>query len=86
MGKAMEDMTNCTYLKYIRLQNAPPSPSVQTVFLFVTSVARINFEIEVVQRGGSLCVPSAQMISLMPKRDCTGEFLQLMMMLFNDAF
>lgn len=69
MGKAMEDMTSCTYLKF-KQKNC--SPSHQSLFLFVTSIARINFEIELVQRGGSLCMPSPTTIPLTPKRDCIG--------------
>lgn len=72
MGKAMEDMTSCTYLKY-KQKNCKPSH--QSLFLFVTSVARTNFEIELVQRGGSLCVPPPTTIPLTPKRDCIGMFL-----------
>ena len=69
MGKAMEDMTSCTYLKY-KQKNCKPSH--QSLFLFVTSVARTNFEIELVQRGGSLCIAPPTTIPLMPKRDCIG--------------
>lgn len=72
MGKAMEDMTSCTYLKY-KQKNCKPSH--QSLFLFVTSVARTNFEIELVQRGGSLCVPSPTTIPLTPKRDCIGTLV-----------
>jgi len=74
MGKAMEDMTSCTYLKY-KQKNCKPSH--QSLFLFVTSVARTNFEIELVQRGGSLCVAPPTTIPLMPKRDCIGMFLNI---------
>lgn len=69
MAKAMEEMTNSTYLKY-KQKNCDTSH--QSLFLFVTSIARINFEIELVQRGGSLCVPQPTTISLTPKRDCIG--------------
>lgn len=72
MGKAMEDMTSCTYLKY-KQKNCKPSH--QSLFLFVTSVARTNFEIELVQRGGSLCVPTPTTIPLTPKRDCIGTLV-----------
>ncbi|KAL6258401.1 hypothetical protein P5V15_010359 [Pogonomyrmex californicus] len=77
MGKAMEDMTSCTYLKY-KQKNCKPSH--QSLFLFVTSVARTNFEIELVQRGGSLCVPSPTMIPLTPKRDCIVALLHVLAM------
>lgn len=71
MGKAMEDMTSSTYLKY---KQKNWSPSHQSLFLFVTSVARTNFEVELVQRGGSLCVSPPSTTPLTPKRDCIGEF------------
>lgn len=77
MGKAMEDMTSCTYLKY-KQKNCKPSH--QSLFLFVTSVARTNFEIELVQRGGSLCVPPPTTIPLTPKRDCIVALLHVLAM------
>lgn len=70
MVKAMEDMSNSTCMKY---KQKNWSPSHQSLFLFVTSVARTNFEVELVQRGGSLCDPPSTMIPLTPKRDCMGE-------------
>jgi hypothetical protein len=70
MGKAMEDMTSSTYLKY---KQKNWSTSHQNLFLFVTSVARTNFEVELVQRGGSLCVPPPSTIPLTPKRECIGK-------------
>ncbi|KMQ97669.1 e3 ubiquitin-protein ligase ubr3 [Lasius niger] len=80
MGKAMEDMTSCTYLKY-KQKNCKPSH--QSLFLFVTSVARTNFEIELVQRGGSLCVPPPTTIPLTPKRDCIAYFSGIVKVLYN---
>ncbi|XP_053987373.1 E3 ubiquitin-protein ligase Ubr3 [Hylaeus volcanicus] len=77
MGKVMEDMTNCTYLKY-KQKNC--SPSHRSLFLFVTSVARTNFEVELVQRGGSLCIPSPTTIPLTPKRDCIVALLHVLAM------
>ncbi|XP_043683976.1 E3 ubiquitin-protein ligase Ubr3 isoform X1 [Vespula pensylvanica] len=77
MGKAMEDMTSCTYLKY-KQKNC--SPSHQSLFLFVTSIARTNFEVELVQRGGSLYVPSPNSIPLTPKRDCIVALLHVLAM------
>lgn len=68
----MEDMTSCTYLKY-KQKNC--SPSHQSLFLFVTSVARTNFEVELVQRGGSLCVTQPTTTPLTPKRDCIGKYV-----------
>ncbi|XP_012142217.1 ubr3 ubiquitin ligase isoform X3 [Megachile rotundata] len=77
MGKAMEDMTSCTYLKY-KQKNC--SPSHQSLFLFVTSVARTNFEVELVQRGGSLCISPPTTIPLTPKRDCIVALLHVLAM------
>ncbi|XP_031787991.1 E3 ubiquitin-protein ligase Ubr3 isoform X1 [Nasonia vitripennis] len=75
MGKAMEDMTSSTYLKY---KQKSWSPSHQSLFLFVTSVARTNFEVELVQRGGSLCVSPPSMTPLTPKRDCIVALLHVL--------
>ncbi|XP_034951822.1 E3 ubiquitin-protein ligase Ubr3 [Chelonus insularis] len=77
MGKAMEEITASTYLKY-KQKNCQPSH--QSLFLFVTSVARTNFEVEIVQRGGTLCVPPPSTIPLMPKRDCIVALLHILAM------
>ncbi|KAK7870457.1 hypothetical protein R5R35_000735 [Gryllus longicercus] len=52
MAKSMEDMTNSTYHKF---KQKSASPTSQSLFLFVSSIARTNLEVELVQRGGSLC-------------------------------
>ncbi|XP_011496807.1 PREDICTED: E3 ubiquitin-protein ligase UBR3 [Ceratosolen solmsi marchali] len=75
MGKAMEDMTSSTYLKY---KQKNWSTSHQNLFLFVTSVARTNFEVELVQRGGSLCIPPPTTIPLTPKRECIVALLYVL--------
>ncbi|XP_066595206.1 E3 ubiquitin-protein ligase Ubr3 [Prorops nasuta] len=77
MTHAMEDMTNCTYIKY---KHKNSSPGHQDLFLFVSSVARTNFEVELVQRGGSLCTPSPTTIPLTPKRDCIVALLHVLAM------
>jgi len=51
MAKAMEDMTNSTHHKF---KQKSSSPTPQSLFLFVSSIARTNLEVELVQRGGSL--------------------------------
>lgn len=51
MAKAMEDMTNGTHHKF---KQKTSSPTPQSLFLFVSSIARTNLEVELVQRGGSL--------------------------------
>jgi E3 ubiquitin-protein ligase UBR3 len=72
MSKAMEDMTNSTYMRYKQQSGTPSS---QCLFLFVSSIARINLEVEVVQRGGSIVSPKpddAAALALTPKRSCIG--------------
>jgi hypothetical protein len=51
MTKSMEDMTNRTYPKFKQRSSTPTSHS---LFLFVSSIARTNLEVELVQRGNSL--------------------------------
>lgn len=51
MTKSMEDMTNRTYPKFKQRSSSPTSHS---LFLFVSSIARTNLEVELVQRGNSL--------------------------------
>lgn len=62
LGKAMEDMTNSTHHKFKQRSRAPTS---QSVFLFVTSIARTNLEVELVQKGNSLvtCASSCGLAS-----------------------
>lgn len=69
MGKAMDDMSSCTQLKPMFKQPTP-----QSLFLFVTSIARTNLEVELIQRGGSLVLNGAEPPNpLLPKRDCIGK-------------
>lgn len=75
MGKSMEDMTNSTYLKY-KQKSGTRLP--QTLFLFVSSVARTNLEIEIVQRGGNLqTLSSTEPNLLIPKRSCIGKLINV---------
>lgn len=69
MGKCMEDMTNSTMLKPIFKLKSDNKPSAQSLFLFVTSIARTNLEIELVQRGGTLVGNNVDN-PLLPIRDC----------------
>ncbi|KAJ8687402.1 hypothetical protein QAD02_023196 [Eretmocerus hayati] len=75
MWKAMEDMTSSTYLKY---KQKNWNPSHQSLFLFVTSVARTNIEVELAQLGGSLCDPPPSTTPLTPKRDCIVALLHVL--------
>lgn len=68
MRKAVQDMTRCTNSK------CQQQHSYKSLFAFITSIARTNFEIELVQRGGSLCILPPTTIPLRPKRDCIGKF------------
>lgn len=67
----MEDMTNSTHRKFKTTIKTSVSPTFQSLFLFVTSIARTNLESELVQRGGSLC--SNNVVRYKPRRDCIGE-------------
>lgn len=71
MGRAMENMTNCTQ------RNIKKHPvTLQSLFSFVISIARINLESEVIQRGGSLCTQKD--VRYKPKRDCIVPLLHVL--------
>lgn len=70
----MEDMTSSTTLKPMFKPKSDNKPSAQSLFLFVTSIARTNLEIELVQRGGTL-VGSNIDNPLLPIRDCIRKSL-----------
>ncbi|KAG5894127.1 hypothetical protein JTB14_004065 [Gonioctena quinquepunctata] len=77
IGKVMEDMTSSTQLKQIFKpvsENSVP----QSLLLFVTSIARTNLEVELIQRGGSLVLPSNDTNPLLPKRDCIVPLLHVL--------
>ncbi|XP_060521351.1 E3 ubiquitin-protein ligase Ubr3 [Cylas formicarius] len=78
IGKVMEDMSNSIQLKPLfKPKNEKPIP--QSLFLFVTSIARTNLEVELVQRGGSLVIPSGDLPNpLLPKRDCIVPLLHVL--------
>uniref|UniRef100_A0A6P7HB18 E3 ubiquitin-protein ligase Ubr3-like n=1 Tax=Diabrotica virgifera virgifera TaxID=50390 RepID=A0A6P7HB18_DIAVI len=73
IGKVMEDMSNSTQLKArFKFKNEKPIiHNLQSLLLFVTSIARTNLEVELIQRGGSL-VQFSSGSTLLPKRDCIG--------------
>ncbi|XP_054287000.1 E3 ubiquitin-protein ligase Ubr3-like isoform X1 [Macrosteles quadrilineatus] len=73
MRKSMEDMTNSTYLKF-KQKSGTRLP--QTLFLFVTSIARTNLEVELVQREGSLVTPKST--DCIPKRSCIMPLLHVL--------
>jgi len=84
MTKSMEDMTHRTYSKFKQRSSTPTSHS---LFLFVSSIARTNLEVELVQRGNSLVTfdsgsdfasasssaSNSAPVQLAPKRSCIGE-------------
>ncbi|CAK9812220.1 E3 ubiquitin-protein ligase UBR3 [Anthophora quadrimaculata] len=72
MCKAVQDMTRCTHFK------CQQENRYESLFLFITSIARTNIEIELVQRGGSLCIPPPTTIPLRPKRDCIVALLDVL--------
>lgn len=75
MGKAMEDMTSNAQLKPM-LKPKDSSSSNQSLFLFVTSIARTNLEVELIQRGGTLVQANSKLpIPLLPIRDCIGKII-----------
>lgn len=78
MIRAMESMSNSTrnikkYHAEALYQNPPTNES---LFSFVTSVARTNLESEVIQRGGSLCTFND--VRYRPKRDCIVPLLHVL--------
>uniref|UniRef100_A0A1Q3EZK2 E3 ubiquitin-protein ligase n=2 Tax=Culex tarsalis TaxID=7177 RepID=A0A1Q3EZK2_CULTA len=71
MGRAMENMTSCTQ------RNIKKHPvTIQSLFSFVISIARINLESEVIQRGGSLITQKD--LRYKPKRDCIVPLLHVL--------
>ncbi|XP_029716977.1 E3 ubiquitin-protein ligase Ubr3 [Aedes albopictus] len=71
MGRAMENMTSCTQ------RNIKKHPvTLHSLFSFVISIARINLESEVIQRGGSLC--TQRDLRYKPKRDCIVPLLHVL--------
>ncbi|XP_055526440.1 E3 ubiquitin-protein ligase Ubr3 [Wyeomyia smithii] len=67
--EAMENMISCTQRNIKRHIDIP-----QTTF--VISIARINLESEVIQRGGTLC--SQKDLRYKPKRDCIVPLLHVL--------
>lgn len=75
---AMENMTNSTrnIKKYHAEALYQNPPTTESLFAFVTSVARTNLESEVIQRGGSLCTYND--IRYRPKRECIVPLLHVL--------
>ncbi|XP_050311174.1 E3 ubiquitin-protein ligase Ubr3-like [Anthonomus grandis grandis] len=78
IGKVMEDMTNSTQLKAL-FKPKNEKPITQSLILFVTSIARTNLEVELVQRGGTLVTAASDPPNpLLPKRDCIVPLLHVL--------
>lgn len=77
IGKVMEDMSNNTRLKP-RFKSKNEKPIIlQSLLSIVTSIARTNLEVELIQRGGSLIqYPTSS--NLLPKRDCIVPLLHVL--------
>jgi E3 ubiquitin-protein ligase UBR3 len=78
MISAMENMTNSTrnIKKYHAEALYQNPPTTESLFAFVTSVARTNLESEIIQRGGSLCTYND--IRYRPKRECIVPLLHVL--------
>ncbi|CAG9863571.1 unnamed protein product [Phyllotreta striolata] len=77
IGKAMEDMSNSARVKTRFKLKTEKTVILQSLLLFVTSIARTNLEIELIQRGGSL-IQYPNSSNLLPKRDCIVPLLHVL--------
>lgn len=74
----MESMTNSTWqIKKYHAESLYQNPATnESLFSFVTSIARTNLESEIIQRGGSLCTHNN--IRYRPKRECIVPLLHVL--------
>uniref|UniRef100_A0A8D0C5S4 E3 ubiquitin-protein ligase n=1 Tax=Salvator merianae TaxID=96440 RepID=A0A8D0C5S4_SALMN len=75
MESVMKDIKNTTQKKYTDYSKSPGSPD--NDFLFMYSVARTNLELELVHRGGNLCLGGA---STAGKRSCLHQLFHVLAM------
>ncbi|XP_067891467.1 E3 ubiquitin-protein ligase ubr3 isoform X1 [Heterodontus francisci] len=75
MESVMKDIRSTTQKKYIDYGKTPGTPD--NDFLFMYSVARLNLELELVHRGGNLCLGGA---SATTKRSCLNQLLHVLAM------
>lgn len=68
MAKAMDDMRVASQIKFKQRSQYPP-PSWQSMFLFVSSIARTNLEVEILRTGALDMATHAAP----PKRSCIGK-------------
>ncbi|XP_069791779.1 E3 ubiquitin-protein ligase ubr3 isoform X2 [Narcine bancroftii] len=73
MESVMKDIRSTTQKKYIDYGKIPGSPD--NDFLFMYSVARLNLELELVHRGGNLCLGGAGATT---KRSCLNQLLHVL--------
>jgi E3 ubiquitin-protein ligase UBR3 len=77
IGKVMEVMTSCTQLKAM-LRSRSDRPIPQSLFLFVTSIARTNLETELSQKGGTLVNSTDLTYRFFHKRNCIVPLLHVL--------
>ncbi|XP_067327746.1 E3 ubiquitin-protein ligase UBR3 isoform X1 [Anolis sagrei] len=75
MESVMKDIKSTTQKKYTDYSKFPGSPD--NDFLFMYSVARTNLELELVHRGGNLCLGGA---STAGKRSCLNQLFHVLAM------
>uniref|UniRef100_A0A670HV14 E3 ubiquitin-protein ligase n=1 Tax=Podarcis muralis TaxID=64176 RepID=A0A670HV14_PODMU len=75
MESVMKDIKSTTQKKYTDYSKSPGSPD--NDFLFMYSVARTNLELELVHRGGNLCLGGA---STAGKRSCLHQLFHVLAM------
>uniref|UniRef100_A0A8C8SJE6 E3 ubiquitin-protein ligase n=1 Tax=Pelusios castaneus TaxID=367368 RepID=A0A8C8SJE6_9SAUR len=75
MESVMKDIKSTTQKKYTDYSKTPGSPD--NDFLFMYSVARTNLELELVHRGGNLCLGGA---STAGKRSCLNQLFHVLAM------
>ncbi|XP_074857119.1 E3 ubiquitin-protein ligase UBR3 isoform X3 [Carettochelys insculpta] len=75
MESVMKDIKSTTQKKYTDYSKTPGSPD--NDFLFMYSVARTNLELELIHRGGTLCLGGA---STAGKRSCLNQLFHVLAM------
>ncbi|XP_014668965.1 PREDICTED: E3 ubiquitin-protein ligase UBR3-like isoform X2 [Priapulus caudatus] len=77
MTTMMQDLTNATYPKY---RNYSKVPCNESIFLFLSSIARTNLELELLQKGGSMCNRNLALppLSAPTRKMCTGALMRVL--------
>jgi len=71
MHKSMQDMTSITSTTPLVLKHRGDPATHESLFLFVSSIARTNLEVEMVQKGGTFATTRES--ALIPKRSSIGK-------------